>query len=64
MYAMKFIVSFMFFTMIFPNNGNIVTIDQLTYYEPNHSSHIDNILPLIWVRFDLFPIIEVIPIIV
>jgi hypothetical protein len=47
MYAMKFMASSVFHTMLFPHNGKIVTIDQLTHYEPNHSGNIDNVLPLI-----------------
>jgi hypothetical protein len=37
MYAMKAVASSVFRTMMFPHNGKIVTIDQLTHYEPNHS---------------------------
>jgi hypothetical protein len=46
MHAMKFVASFVFHTMMFPHNGKIVTVDQITHYEPNHSSNIDDILPL------------------
>jgi hypothetical protein len=46
MYAMKAIASSVFRTMMFPHNGKIVTINQLTHYEPNHSANIDNISPL------------------
>jgi len=47
MYAMKFVVSFVFCTMLFPHNGKVVTINQLTHYEPNYLGNIDNIIPLI-----------------
>jgi hypothetical protein len=47
MYAMKAIASSVFQTIMFPHNGNIVTIDQVTHYEPNPSASLDNILPLI-----------------
>jgi hypothetical protein len=47
MYAMKAISSSVFSTMMFPHNGKIITIDQLTHYDPNHFSNIDNILPLV-----------------
>jgi hypothetical protein len=56
MYAMKAIDSSMFHTMMFPHNGKIVTIDQLTHYEPNHSTNIDNILPLVHVSMNDFPV--------
>jgi len=39
--------SSVFRMMIFPHNGKIVAIDQITHYEPNHSTNIDNILPLV-----------------
>jgi hypothetical protein len=47
--------------MMFPRNGKIVTIDQLTHYEPNHSTNIDNILPLIDVRSDDFTVANIGP---
>jgi hypothetical protein len=47
--------------MLFPHNGKIVTIDQLTHYEPNQSGHIDNILPLIHSSADLLPMVDVGP---
>jgi hypothetical protein len=54
MYAMKAVASSVFRTMMFPHNGKIVTIDQLTHYEPNHSTNIDNILPLVCTSSDFF----------
>jgi len=46
MYAIKFFTSYVFRTMMFPHNRKIITIEQLTHYELNHSTSIDNILPL------------------
>jgi hypothetical protein len=61
MYAMKAVASSVFHTMMFPHNGKIVTIDQLTHYEPNHSANIDNILPLVHASSDAFPVIDIGP---
>jgi hypothetical protein len=36
MYAMKDVASFVFYTMIFPHEGNIIIIDQITYYDPKY----------------------------
>ena len=35
-YAMKAIVSTIFRVMHFPHDGNIVTIDQLSFFTPDH----------------------------
>jgi hypothetical protein len=56
MYAMKAVASSVFRTMMFPHNGKIVTIDQLTHYEPNHPANIGNIVPLVHVFPNDFPI--------
>jgi hypothetical protein len=56
MYAMKAVASSVFRTMMFPHNGKIVTIDQLTHYEPNHSANIGNIVPLVHVSPTDFPV--------
>jgi hypothetical protein len=61
MYAMKAVVSSIFQTMMFPHNGKIVTIDQVSYYEPNPSANIDNILPLIHTSHDAYPLVEMGP---
>jgi hypothetical protein len=61
MYTMQAIASSIFYTMIFPHNGKIVTIDQLTHHEPNQSRYIDNILPLIHASSNISPILEVGP---
>jgi hypothetical protein len=44
--------------MMFPHNGKIVTIDQVSHYKPNPSANIDNILPLIHMSHDAYPLIE------
>jgi hypothetical protein len=46
---------------MFPHNGKIVTIDQVTHYEPNPSASLDNILPLIHTNQDVCPFIEMGP---
>jgi hypothetical protein len=56
MYAMKAVASSVFRTMMFPHNGKIVTIDQLTHYEPNHPANIGNIVPLVHVFPNDFPV--------
>jgi hypothetical protein len=61
MYAMKAVASSVFRMMMFPHNGKIITIDKLTHYEPNHSSNIYNILPLVHARSYDFPVIDMGP---
>jgi hypothetical protein len=61
MYAMKWVASPVFHMMMFPHNGKIVTIDQLTNYEPNHSTNNDNILPLVRAISYAFPVIDIGP---
>jgi hypothetical protein len=61
MYAMKAVASSIFRTIMFPHNGKIVTIDQVTHYEPNPSTSLDNILPLIHTNQDVRPFIEMGP---
>jgi hypothetical protein len=63
MYAMKAFASFVFHAMIFPHNGNIITIDQVSHYEPNLSSNINNILPFVHTNLNAYPLIEMAPII-
>jgi hypothetical protein len=46
---------------MFPHNGKIVTIDQVSHYEPNPSANLDNILPLIHTNKDVYPLIEMGP---
>jgi len=57
-YMMKAMTSFMFHTMIFPQNGKVITIDQLTHYEPHPTMNLDNILPLIGEQLDISPVME------
>jgi hypothetical protein len=57
--AMKAVESSVFRTIMFPHNGKIVTIDQVTHYEPNPSASLDNILPLI--HNDVYPLVEMGP---
>jgi hypothetical protein len=61
MYAMKAVESFVFRTMMFPHNGKIMTIDQVSHYEPNPSANLDNILPLIHTNQDAYPLVEMGP---
>jgi hypothetical protein len=61
MYAMKVVASSVFHTMMFPHSGKIITIDQVSHYEPNPSSNIDNILPLIHTNPKTYPLIEMGP---
>jgi hypothetical protein len=46
---------------MFPHNEKIVTIDQVSYYEPNPSANVDNILPLIHTNQDVYPLVEMGP---
>jgi hypothetical protein len=61
MYAMKEVASSIFQTIMFPHNGKIVTIDQVSYYEPNPSINVDNILPLIHTNQEVYPLVEMGP---
>jgi hypothetical protein len=58
---MKAVASSIFRTMMFPHNGKIVTIDQVSHYEPNPSANINNILPLIHMSHDAYPLIDMGP---
>jgi hypothetical protein len=61
MCVMKAMASSVFRTMMFPHNEKIITIDQVSHYEPNHSSNIDNILPLFRTSSDAYPLMEMAP---
>jgi len=61
MYAMKAVTSSVFWTMMFPHNGKIINIYQVSHYEPNPSSNIDNILPFVHTNSDAYPLIEMGP---
>jgi hypothetical protein len=43
---------------MFPHNGKIITINQVSHYEPNPSTNIDNILPPIHTSHNAYPLIE------
>jgi hypothetical protein len=60
---MKAAASSMFQTMMVPHNEKIITIEQVSHYEPNHSSKIDNMLPLVCTSSDTSPLIDMGPII-
>lgn len=45
MYSMKAVASSIFDTMMFPHNGKIVSLDQLTYYDPKPQTNLDNVFP-------------------
>jgi hypothetical protein len=61
MYTMKALASSVFQIMMFPHNGKIVTIDQVSHYEPNPSSNINNNLPLIHTSHDAYPLVKMDP---
>jgi hypothetical protein len=61
MYAMKDVAFFVFHTMMFPQNGKIIPIDQVSHYEPNPSSNIDNILPFVHTNPNAYALIEMGP---
>ena len=58
---MKAFASSVFRTMMFPHNGKIITIDQVSHYEPNTSANIDNILPFVHTNHEAYPLIEMGP---
>ena len=47
MYAMQAVASFVFRTMMFPHEGRVVKVDQLTYYDPNAPAAPENVLPMV-----------------
>ena len=55
---MKAVASSVFQTIMFPHKGKIVTIDQVSHYEPNPSTNLDKILPLINTNQDAYPLVE------
>jgi hypothetical protein len=63
MYSMKAVASSVFRTMMIPHNRKIITIDQVSHYEPNPSGNINNILPLVHSNHEAYPLIEMGPII-
>jgi hypothetical protein len=61
MYAMNVVASSVFRTMMFPHNGKIMTVNQVSHCEPNPSANLDNILPLIHTNQDAYPLIKMGP---
>jgi hypothetical protein len=47
--------------MMFPHNGKIITINQVSHYEPNQSSNINNILPLVCTSSVTYPLMDMAP---
>ena len=47
MYAMRAVSSSVFHTMMFPHEGRVVKVDQLTYYDPNAPAAPENVLPMV-----------------
>ena len=47
MYAMQAVVSTVFRLMMFPHEGKIVTVDQLTYHDPQGLTTPANVIPTI-----------------
>ena len=46
-YAMKVFVSLVFYIILFPLDGKIVTVDQLSFCTPDYSSLPSNSVPLV-----------------
>jgi hypothetical protein len=61
MYDMKAVASSVFQTTMFPHNRNIIMINQVSHYEPNPSSNIDNILPFVHTNLDSYLLIDMGP---
>ena len=47
MYAMREVTSIVFHLMMFPHEGKIVIVDQLTYHDPQGLTAPTNIIPTI-----------------
>ena len=47
MYSMNAVAPSLLHIMMFPFNGNIITLDQLSYYDPNATTNLENIPPII-----------------
>ena len=47
MYAMRAVSSTVFCTMMFPHEGCMVKLDQLTYHDPNAPTAPENVLPMV-----------------
>ena len=47
MYAMRVVASTIFYLMMFPHEGKIVMVDQLTYHDPHWLTAPANVIPTI-----------------
>jgi hypothetical protein len=47
MYAMKVVSSLVFHKMIFPHKEKLITINQLTYHDPQSQLHLDTCVSLL-----------------
>jgi hypothetical protein len=61
MYSMKVMASSFFCKMIFPHNGKLITIDQLTYHDPQAQLHPDNVVSSLGGDQTTTPIDDIIP---
>ena len=52
MYSMRVIASTVFHLMMFPNDGNIMTVDQLTYHDPQGIMTPANVIPMVDTTID------------
>ena len=52
MYAMQAVASTVFRILMFPHNGKIVSVDQLTYYNPKRMATPEHILPTVDIVID------------
>lgn len=61
MYTMKAVVSLLLHTMMFSHDGKIITLDQLTYYEPRPPMNLYNVFITIEANQHLLSYIEMGP---
>ena len=47
MYTMRAVASTIFHLMMFPHEGNIMTVDQLTYHDPRGLTTLSNVIHMI-----------------
>ena len=52
MYSMRTMASTVFRLLMFPHDGNIVTVDQLTYYDPQGPATSEHVIPTIDTTID------------
>ena len=60
MYAMKVVTSLVFCIMMFPFNGKVVILDQLSYYNPHASTNLENSFPMVS-ETSITPYVEIVP---